>query len=93
MEKIMDRAHQHKDEIITFKVEAPLAEMLKRMPNRSQFIRSAILSSLEHICPLCQGLGILSPDQKQHWQEFSEHHGIGECRECGSVVLVCDAQK
>ena len=41
--------------------------------------------------PLCQGLGILSPDQKQHWQDFSEHHGITECGTCGSVHLVCDA--
>lgn len=89
----MARSQQLKDEIITFKVEPHLAEILKRMPNRSQFIRSAILSSLNHICPLCQGLGILSPDQKQHWQEFSQHHGIGECKECGSVVLVCDAHE
>ena len=83
---------EHKDEVITFKVEPQLAEILKRMPNRSQFIRSAILNSLEHVCPLCQGLGILSPDQQRHWQEFAEHHGIRECKECGSVVLVCDAQ-
>ena len=48
---------EHKDEVITFKVESQLAEILKRMPNRSQFIRSAILNSLEHVCPLCQGLG------------------------------------
>ena len=25
-------------------------------------------------------------------QEFSEHHGIRECKECGSVVLVCEAR-
>ena len=82
---------EHKDEVITFKVELQLAEILKRMPNRSQFIRSAILNSLDHVCPLCQGLGILSPDQQRHWHEFAEHHGIRECKECGSVVLVCDA--
>lgn len=83
---------QHKDEVITFKVEPRLAEILKGMPNRSQFIRSAIMASLGHVCPLCQGLGILSTDQKHHWQEFCEHHGIRKCPECGSVVLVCDAR-
>ncbi len=88
----MSSGQQHKDEVITFKAEPRLAELLKRMPNRSQFIRSAILSSLDHICPLCQGLGILSPDQKRHWQEFAEHHGIRECEDCGSVVLVCEAR-
>jgi len=88
----MPHPQKHKDEVMTFKVEPNLAELLRRMPNRSQFIRSAILSSLEHLCPLCQGQGILSPDQKRHWVEFSQHHGIHECRDCGSVVLVCDAR-
>jgi len=83
---------QHKDEVITFKVEPRLAQLLKRIPNRSQFIRSAILGSLEHVCPLCQGQGILSLDQKRHWLEFSKHHGVQECRECGSVVLTCNAR-
>jgi len=88
----MPSIQKNKDEVITFKVESQLAEILKRMPNRSQFIRSAILSSLDHLCPLCQGLGILTPDQKRHWQEFAEHHAVRECRECGSVVLSCDAR-
>ncbi len=85
---------RHKEEVITFKVEPHLAEILKRMPNRSRFIRSAILSSLDHLCPLCQGLGILSPEQRGHWLEFIERHGvrISECEECGSVVLVRDTQ-
>jgi hypothetical protein len=87
----VDPDQRHKDEVITFKVESPLAELLRRIPNRSQFIRQAVLSSLDHLCPLCQGLGILSPDQKRHWQEFSRHHGIRECEDCGSVVLICKA--
>ena len=89
----MANPYRHKDDVITFKVEPQLAEMLKRMPNRSQFIRSAILRSLDHLCPLCQGLGILSPDQKRHWQEFAEAHGVRQCQDCGSVVLVCDARQ
>ena len=87
----MQSTQKQKDEVITFKVEPALAARLRQIPNKSQFIRSAILSSLDHICPLCQGLGFLSPDQKQHWQEFSEHHAMKECKECGSVHLVCNA--
>jgi len=87
----MNNPQKQKDEIVTFKVEPALAERLRRIPNKSQFIRSAILSSMDHICPLCQGLGFLSPDQKEHWAEFSKHHGIKECSECGSIHLVCDA--
>jgi hypothetical protein len=89
----MSRGAQTKDQVITFKAELHLAELLRRMPNRSQFIRSAIQSSLDHICPLCQGLGILSPDQKNHWEEFAEYHGVAQCKECGSVVLRCHARK
>ena len=83
--------HKQKDEIITFKVHPALAKALKMIPNRSQFIRNAVLSSLEHMCPLCQGSGILSPDQKEHWQEFALHHSVKECSTCGSIHLVCES--
>ena len=88
----MNHPQKQKDEVITFKVEPALADRLRQIPNKSQFIRTAILSSLDHICPLCQGLGFLTPDQKQHWIEFSKHHVIEECKECGSIHLVCDIQ-
>ncbi len=87
----MAQRQRHKGEVITFKVDPDLAEVLRLMPNRSQFIRAAVLSALGHVCPLCQGLGILSPDQKQHWHKFTEHHKIEKCSSCGSVHLVCDA--
>ena len=61
-----------KQDVITFKVDESLAEIIRRMPNRSDFIRRAILSSLDNICPLCQGAGILTPQQKRHWTELIE---------------------
>ena len=72
----MAQWQRHKDEVITFKVDPDLAEVLHLMPNRSQFIRAAVLSALGHVCPLCQGLGILSPDQKQHWQKFTAWRAV-----------------
>ena len=78
-----------KDEVITFKVGASLAEAIRHIPNRSEFIRAAILSALEHACPLCQGTGILSPEQKRHWAEFSRHHRVAQCRDCDAVYLTC----
>ena len=42
----------HLDEVITFKVESSLAEVIRRLPNRSQFIRSAVLAALEHTLSL-----------------------------------------
>ncbi len=78
-----------KQEIVTFKVDSSLLEVLKELPNRSQFIRKAILSSLKNICPLCQGSGVLSPNQKKHWEKFSTYHDLTECNECHEIHLVC----
>jgi hypothetical protein len=76
-------------EIITFKVDESLMDALKGIPNRSAFIRSAILSALENACPLCKGTGILTPNQKEHWERFAQDHSLEECRECHEIHLVC----
>jgi hypothetical protein len=81
-----------KHEIITFKADAPLREAMRGIPNRSEFIRAAILSALDNVCPLCKGNGILTPDQRKHWREFAEHHGVAECDDCHAVHLICDAE-
>jgi len=89
-----------KQDIITFKVDKALWEALRGVPNRSEFIRSAILAALESTCPLCRGAGSLTPDQRKHWEEFARSHTLEECEECHAVHLVCaveaggsDAQK
>ena len=82
----------HKDEVITFKAEASLAKAIRNLPNRSAFIRAAILSALDHACPLCQGTGIMTPEQKRHWDAFSKTHQIDHCGECDAVYLVCSSK-
>jgi hypothetical protein len=82
-----------KQEIITFKVDEPLLEAMNGIPNRSEFIRAAILSALDSVCPLCKGSGILTPDQKRHWLEFTAHHALEECEDCHAVHLVCEADE
>jgi hypothetical protein len=81
-----------KQEVITFKVDATVAEAMRGIPNRSEFIRSAILAAFENTCPLCKGMGILSPDQLGHWRAFSENHQVLECDDCHAFHLVCAAQ-
>jgi hypothetical protein len=81
-----------KVETITFKVEESLAEALRKVPNRSQFIRSALLAALDGVCPLCQGTGLLTPEQKRHWEAFKEHHYLARCDDCKAVHLVCSRQ-
>ncbi len=84
---------QHKQAIVTFKAETALAEALRAIPNRSAFIRAAVLAALDHVCPLCHGSGILSPDQKKHWETFAKSHRVAECQECHEWHLVCTRQQ
>lgn len=78
-----------KDSIVTFKADASLIEALRAVSNRSAFIRSALLEALANTCPLCHGTGMLTPKQKQHWQQFAADHAVAECDECHAFHLVC----
>ena len=82
---------KRKQEIITFKVDDALWEAMRGIPNRSEFIRSAILNALGGACPLCKGTGSLTPDQRRHWQSFAESHSLAECEDCHATYLVCVA--
>ncbi len=61
--------HPHREIMITIRVDSCLANMLKGIPNRSAFIRDAILDALARQCPACHGAGILAvaarPDQEK----------------------------
>ncbi len=78
-------------EVVTFKVDSALMEALRGVPNRSAFIRDSILAALENICPLCSGVGFLTPDQKRHWESFARDHSVEECDDCHALHLVCGA--
>ncbi len=78
-----------KQEVVSFKVDEALMEIIKNIPNRSEFIRHAILGALDNICPLCQGTGIFSTHQKKHWETFLEHHKIERCDDCNEIVINC----
>ena len=80
-----------KKDVITFKVEPSLAALIERLPNRSEFIRTAILAALTNTCPLCQGLGVLTPEQREHWEGFTKRHKVERCNECEAVYLHCEA--
>jgi uncharacterized protein YbaR (Trm112 family) len=82
-----------KQQIITFKAEEALVEAMEDIPNRSEFIRSAILAALDGVCPLCHGTGVLNSHQQRHWQEFSRTHSVERCNECDEGKLVCVAAR
>jgi metal-responsive CopG/Arc/MetJ family transcriptional regulator len=78
-----------KQEIISFKADSTLKSALAGIPNRSEFIRDAILSALDNACPLCHGTGILSPSQKTHMDQFLVNHSLEQCQECQETILRC----
>jgi len=81
-----------KQEIVTFKADRSLLEAMKGVGNRSEFIRSAVLAALDSACPLCKGTGILTANQKKHWDTLAEDHFLTECEKCHEVHLVCSNQ-
>jgi len=90
MAKIRNAA---KGEIVTFKADAALLAALEGAGNRSAFIRSAILAALDNTCPVCRGTGMLTPDQKRHWQRFAKNHTIHKCSECNALHLLCEHER
>ncbi|MBN1242241.1 MAG: CopG family transcriptional regulator [Spirochaetales bacterium] len=80
-----------KEDIIAFKVDSDLAHALEGVPNRSEFIRLAVLAALDSRCPLCRGTGVLDEREKAHWVEFSRSHRIEECDDCHARRIVCGA--
>ena len=82
-----------KEQVITFKVDKELQEALNLIPNKSEFIRNSILESLGNKCPICGGSGILSESQKNHLDEFLEHHSIEKCSRCDEVHIRCEFER
>ena len=80
----------NKTDLVSFKVEPALAELIDRLPNKSDFIRKAILAALDNTCPLCQGSGVLTPAQREHWDRFTAHHHVERCGDCQAVYLSCE---
>jgi len=63
---------------------------MKDIPNRSEFIRHAILAALDSACPLCSSTGVLSPNQKKHLADFLADHSLQECERCNGLRFVCE---
>lgn len=79
-----------KSQIVTFKADEALVAAMEGIPNRSEFIRAAVLAALDGVCPLCRGTGVLSPKQREHWQEFARHHAVTRCHDCHESHMVCN---
>ena len=78
-----------KNTVVTFKAEEELLAALEKLPNKSEFIRSAILNALEETCPLCGGAGFLNEKQRKHWKSFAREHTLRRCGRCDGLSIEC----
>jgi hypothetical protein len=76
---------QPKHEVVTFKLDRQLHQDLRRIPNKSEFIRSAIQAALSGACPLCQGSGQLTSHQRRQWRAFTRRHAVRTCKSCQAL--------
>ena len=84
---------EKKTAVITFKAEDELLAALEKVPNKSQFIRAAVLNALAETCPLCGGAGFLNERQLKHWKSFERSHRIHRCGRCSGLEIECRNSK
>jgi hypothetical protein len=73
-----------KSEIVAFKVEKDLAEFLNKLPNKSDFIRKAIIAQFGMACPLCAGTGVVPRGVHNHYKPLLGEHNTRSCARCGA---------
>ena len=79
-------AAPQKKNIVAFKVEDDLAEFLNNLPNKSDFIRKAILAQFGMTCPLCIGSGVVTRGVHDHYKPLIAEHNHRSCDKCKSQV-------
>ena len=82
-----------KKQIVAFKVEDGLADFLDALPNKSEFIRKAILAQFGMTCPLCSGTGVVDKGIHDHYSSVLADHNTRPCEKCREAVLVSDVAR
>jgi len=77
-----------KSAVVAFKVESELADILNELPNKSAFIRKAIVAQLNMACPLCNGSGVLPKGLRDHYAALLPKLNSRSCDSCGDKVTV-----
>jgi hypothetical protein len=75
-----------KTAIVAFKVEKELADLLDKLPNKSDFIRKAIASQLGMSCPLCLGKGVVSRGFHDHFAPVLNQARHARCSSCKEMT-------
>src|SRR3954451_5867357 len=77
-----------KSKIVAFKVEEDLADFLDNLPNKSDFIRKAVLAQFGMTCPLCAGSGVVPRGIHDHYKPVIVERNQRPCEKCKSPVEV-----
>lgn len=72
---------------VSFKADERLAELLNQIPNKSEFIRNALMSMIATTCPLCKGQGSVSPGVHEQFQLMIHTRRQHPCVTCGKDEL------
>ncbi len=72
-----------KHRVVTFKVEEDVAAFLDDLPNKSDFIRKALLSALLEPCPVCQGKGSVPRSLRADLEQIFGKQTFVPCSFCG----------
>ncbi|HSQ57438.1 MAG TPA: hypothetical protein VLM40_17075 [Gemmata sp.] len=86
MARKIEREKKQKSQIVAFKVEDDLAEFLDKLPNKSEFIRKAILAQFAMNCPLCAGTGVVEKGVHNHFEPVIAEHNSRPCDKCKALV-------
>src|SRR5262245_39235064 len=77
-----------KKQIVAFKVEDDLANFLDALPNKSEFIRKAILAQFGMTCPMCAGSGVVPRGVHDHYRPMIGQHNKRPCDKCKNPVEI-----
>jgi len=73
---------KQKQTVVSFRVDQHLAEVLDNLPDKSAFIREAILQRFYSVCPFCNGNGVLPRNIADWLQNSLPAHESVECTCC-----------
>ena len=80
-----ERPHElkGKQRVVTFKVEDDVASFLDALPNKSEFIRKALLAALLEPCPVCHGKGSVPRSLRRDLEIIFGAQKFIPCSFCG----------
>ena len=82
---MMSAVAKAKSVVVTFRVDAHLAEALERLPDKSSFIRKALNTTFHETCPACSGEGRVDCDAAKWLTDVLKKEGAKKCECCGSA--------